>query len=450
MAIRGKDRSDQILNRINRKTAVIIITVFLFVVLIISPQLKSLIEFPAKIKVIEGEQFELNIGFPIKLTIKSDKEGILKINGDLVNSKDCLNIKRSFAIESLEQGKVQLDFKLFGLIPFKKMEVEVIPKVKVIPGGHSIGVKLRSKGVIVVGFSMIPGTDSRETCPGKEAGLQLGDLITEINDVELESVDHMAEIINNNGGKPLKLKVKRDKVYKEITLVPKYNYEDETYQIGIWIRDIAAGVGTLTFYEPNRKIFGALGHIISDVDTGKPFELGEGEIINAKVAAIEKGKRNQPGEKKGVFIEENEVIGKIIKNTKFGIYGILKTSLENPIYNKSIPVALVSQVKEGPAEILTVIDNDKIEKYDIKIIRLFNQNGPREKGMIIKITDKKLLSKTGGIIQGMSGSPIIQNGKLVGAVTHVFVNDPTKGYGIFAEWMIYESGILDNTKVSTN
>ncbi|MGI6425594.1 MAG: SpoIVB peptidase [Tepidanaerobacteraceae bacterium] len=216
------------------------------------------------------------------------------------------------------------------------------------------------------------------------------------------------------------------------------------YQIGLWVRDIAAGVGTLTFYDPNTGLYGALGHIISDADTGKIIEVGNGEIIRARVASISPGRRNQPGEKRGVFINEEQIIGNIISNTPYGIFGKSYYPFENPLYS-TLPVATINQVQEGKATILTVVEGEKIEEYDIEIQKITQQSYPNGKGMIIKIVDQELIKRTGGIVQGMSGSPIIQNGYIVGAVTHVFVNDPTKGYGIFLEWMLQEIN-----KISSN
>ena len=197
----------------------------------------------------------------------------------------------------------------------------------------------------------------------------------------------------------------------------------------------------MTFYDPNSKKYGALGHIISDIDTKKPIIVEDGKIVKSTVTSIEKGLNGNPGEKLARFSENRDIIGNITKNSPFGIFGILNKNIKNGVFDKPISIALSHEVKEGPAQIYTVIDEEKVQAYDIEIVSTIPQKFPATKGMVIKITDPKLLNKTGGIVQGMSGSPIIQDGKLVGAVTHVFVNDPTSGYGVHIEWMLSEAGI---------
>lgn len=197
----------------------------------------------------------------------------------------------------------------------------------------------------------------------------------------------------------------------------------------------------MTFYDPKSKKYGALGHVISDMDTKKPIVVEDGQIVRSTVTSIEKGSNGVPGEKLARFSEDRQIIGNITRNSPFGIFGKLSSTMENGIMDKAMPIALSHQVKEGPAKILTVVDDDQVKEFDIEIMSTIPQKFPATKGMVIKITDPKLLKKTGGIVQGMSGSPIIQNGKVVGAVTHVFVNDPTSGYGVHIEWMLNEAGI---------
>lgn len=197
----------------------------------------------------------------------------------------------------------------------------------------------------------------------------------------------------------------------------------------------------MTFYEPKSKKYGALGHVISDMDTKKPIVVEDGEIVHSTVTSIEKGSNGKPGEKLARFTGERDVIGDITRNSPFGIFGKLNRDIKNGMLDKALPIALSHQVKEGPAQILTVVDGEEVELYDIEIVSTIPQKFPATKGMVIKVTDPDLLDKTGGIVQGMSGSPIIQDGKLIGAVTHVFVNDPTSGYGVHIEWMLNEAGI---------
>jgi len=225
-------------------------------------------------------------------------------------------------------------------------------------------------------------------------------------------------------------------------VTPVQDGESGRWRVGLYIRDGASGVGTLTFYHPASRKFGALGHVIAENETKKPFEFAEGLITAADVVRIQKGKRASPGEKITKQLESGPRLGIIEKNSRFGIFGRLSGAVRNPLYPEPIPVAMASQVKEGPAEMLTVVDGQKIERFQIEIVRLMRQPTAEGKNMIVQVTDPRLLSETGGIVQGMSGSPIIQDGRLVGAVTHVFVNDPTRGYGVLIEWMLQEAGIL--------
>lgn len=320
--------------------------------------------------------------------------------------------------------------------------MQVLPDLKVIPGGQSIGVKLHSVGVLVVGFHQV-NTEEGKKSPGESAGITAGDIIIEMNGQKIEKMSDIAPFIQKAGktGESLDLLIKRDKQKIKTKLVPEKDEAEGMYRIGLYIRDSAAGIGTMTFYEPKSKKYGALGHVISDMDTKKPIVVEDGEIVRSTVTSIEKGTGGNPGEKLARFSSDRNIIGDINRNSPFGIFGTLNQTIENNISDKALPVALSNEVKEGPAEILTVIENDKVEKFNIEIVSTTPQKFPATKGMVLKITDPKLLKKTGGIVQGMSGSPIIQNGKVVGAVTHVFVNDPTSGYGVHIEWMLSEAGI---------
>jgi stage IV sporulation protein B len=280
--------------------------------------------------------------------------------------------------------------------------------------------------------------------PAKDAGIVIGDIIISINGIAVQSDAQVAEIIDESGktNHNIDILLKRNEEQQNISLSPVLCQDTKRYRIGLFVRDSAAGVGTLSFYDPNSRIYGALGHIITDSDTNQPINCEQGKIVLATVSGIQHGKRGHPGEKIGVFIEEDQLLGNIKKNTPFGIYGELNAKLPNDKYSESIPVASMNQIQIGPAEMLTVIDGQTIDKFTIEIQKINLQESPDSKGLVIKVTDQRLIEKTGGIVQGMSGSPIIQNGKLVGAVTHVFVHDPTSGYGCFLDWMLMESGII--------
>ncbi|MBM7646312.1 stage IV sporulation protein B [Scopulibacillus daqui] len=328
-----------------------------------------------------------------------------------------------------------------GHMPVKKVDVRVLPDLRLIPGGESIGVKLNTLGVLVVGYHLVD-TENGQKSPGEAAGVEVGDIITKINGKKIKSMSDVKQLVTDaKDHEPLKLNIIRhnQKITKKLT--PLKDKSDHKPQIGLYIRDSAAGIGTLTFYDPKSEKYGALGHVISDVDTKQPIVVSDGQILKSTVTAIDRGENGQPGEKIASFPADEKPIGKINKNTPFGIYGSLNQTVNNGIMNKALPIALSDEVKEGPAKILTVLNGNKVQAFDIKILSSVPQKFPATKGLVIKVTDKRLLKATGGIVQGMSGSPIIQNGKIVGAVTHVFVNDPTSGYGVHIEWMLQEAGI---------
>jgi len=394
----------------------------------------------------EGEEYYVNLWYPFSAELVCDKEDFLKINGSILQGDNKqINLNNPLLVQAVNMGRANLKIKLFGKIPIRHLTVSVLPEKKVYPGGQSIGIKLRSEGVLVVGYNEVDGR-----YPAKESGIKKGDSIIAIDGIKVEGINQAADLISSNGktGKNMSFKLKRDENQLTKEVSPIYCSNTNSYRIGLFIRDTAAGVGTLTFYDPATKKYGALGHVIVDIDTNTPIDISQGEIVKASIINIREGRRGHPGEKTGVFIEQKDIIGSIFKNTDFGIFGTLEKMENKNDYNSSpIPIASSHQVEVGPAKILTVVKGDNVEEYDVEIQRIVNKNTPSNKGFIINITDKELIGKTGGIIQGMSGSPIIQNGKIIGAITHVFVNEPTRGYGIFIEWMLLESGVFEEEEL---
>lgn len=339
-----------------------------------------------------------------------------------------------------EVGKSEFVYK-YKNIPVKKVAVEVLKKHEVIPGGQSIGVQLHTLGVLVVGHHLVNQGEQAKS-PAEHADIKVGDIILEMDGKKVKGLDDLKQIVQQAGKekRAIDVKIKRGNEYIQTKVEPTYNEQDKTYQIGLYIRDSTTGIGTISFYDRVTGKYGALGHVISDADTKKPIEIHNGKIVRSTITHIEKGNRGIPGEKQARFSMKDEQLGTIVKNSPYGIFGKINTDLIED-HHDPIPIALAKDVKKGPAHILTVIEGDNVEKFDIEIINSIPQTFPSTKGMIIKVTDERLLEKTGGIVQGMSGSPIIQDGKLVGAVTHVFVNDPTSGYGVHIEWMLQEAGI---------
>lgn len=322
------------------------------------------------------------------------------------------------------------------------VSAKTIPKgIEIYPGGQPVGVKLNTKGVLVVALSDLETSNKKIVSPAATAGIEIGDSIISINGEDIISSEQISKVINNYNGDDMKIVIERNGEKLTKILKPVRCNSDNSYKIGLWIRDSTAGVGTLTFYHEKTGIFGGLGHPITDIDTGTILSINSGEIVSSSIESVKKGMRGNPGELRGIFLNEDSILGTISKNTECGIFGKSKVKLINK-YNKPLPVALRSEIKEGPAQILTTIEGGEPCLYDIKIQKLLTQDSPGPKSMVICITDPVLLDKTGGIVQGMSGSPIIQNGKIIGAVTHVLINKPEVGYGIYIEWMLKEANIF--------
>src|SRR5699024_1658547 len=359
-----------------------------------------------------------------------------------VNTKDN-NIQAidSTHFMAVEPGKSQLTYEVAG-VPIKNIDVSVYKDKKLIPGGQSIGVQLHTKGVLVVGHHLVNG-ENEILSPGEDAKINVGDVILQINGNDIKKMEDIKPHVEEAGKnkEELKLKIKRGKKTMNTTLRPVMDHKEEEYRIGLYIRDSAAGIGTMTFYEPKSKKYGALGHTISDMDTKKPIEIHDGTIVRSSVTSIEKGNSGIPGEKQAKFSIKENKIGTITTISPFGMFAVLDHSLQYGYYDQPMSIALSHAVKEGPAKVLTVVDGEQVEEFDVEIVSSIPQKSPATKGMVVKITDAKLLEKTGGIVQGMSGSPIIQDDKIIGAVTHVFVNDPTSGYGVHIEWMLEEAGV---------
>ncbi len=417
------------------------VSLFVIASSIIALQMYTII--PRKIMIMEGEEYIYNVGAPFKIDAEVNKSGVLSLNGDIVEDNYSVNLKSPVVIKSDSLGDFKINFKLFGVIPIRSVNVNVLPKMTIIPCGNTVGVKLYTDGILVIGTSEVTGEDGKEYRPWKEAGIKKGDIIKSMNGDKLKDIEHMVKLIEKAKGKPITIKVKREKDEFKTEIHPKQSAEDSKYKLGLWVRDSTAGIGTLTFYDPNTNYFGALGHGITDVDTGELLTVGEGTIIQSKIVSIRKGQKGKPGELKGIFMQNQDAIGNIRFNNECGIYGLYNGNIDNE-FMKPMPVALRTQAKEGKAYILSNVQGEKVEKFEIEIQKVNRQNELQSKGMIIKITDHNLLALTGGIVQGMSGSPIIQDGKIVGAVTHVFVNDPTKGYGIFIDSMLKTTENLIN------
>lgn len=324
---------------------------------------------------------------------------------------------------------------IFGVIPLKTVEVSVYDRVSLYPGGMTFGVRLHTNGVMLVGMTDVT-TENGSARPAYDAGLRINDLITKINGSPVTDVDEVIEKITGSEGKPVSVTVLRDGSELSFEITPIYSPTDDDYKAGIWIRDSAAGIGTVTYINPADNSFAGLGHGITDVDTGSLMPMLDGTVSDVTISGITKGRAGFPGEIMGYFSSEKE--GSLYGNTRTGIYGkfsSLPASITSALGGKPMPIALKSEVKAGPAIIYSTDGKNGVASYDVKISDI-NKNDSEFKNFIIEVTDPDLIELTGGIIQGMSGSPVIQNGHIIGAVTHVMINNPEKGYGIFIENML--------------
>ncbi|MBU3161433.1 SpoIVB peptidase [Clostridium frigoris] len=363
-------------------------------------------------------------------------------SNNIINEKVNTNnvFSDHYIIEKDKSSKIDMD----DLLKAKSTILKDNQNIMVYPGGQPIGVKLNTKGVLVVALSDIDGISGKMQSPAANAGVEIGDSIIRINNIVINHAEDITKFVNKEKNLELTLKIQRRNEPKtfDINVKPIIDSSDGKQKIGLWVRDSTAGVGTLTLYDSKTNKFAALGHPITDSDTGTILSVNDGVIISSNIVSIKKGTRGTPGELRGLFIDENKIKGQLINNTECGIFGNGTQSLINNKFNKPMKVGLRNEIKEGEAQILTTINGNQPQLFKIQIQKLLPQNTAGSKSMIIKITDPRLLEKTGGIVQGMSGSPIIQNNKIVGAVTHVLINKPDVGYGIYIEWMLKDAGIL--------
>lgn len=401
----------------------------ILVLIVVYTYVIAIQSIPDNIVILEGENISFKTLFGLKANLMDQNEVIETLSNNQTNKIS-------------QTGKKTVKLSLFKDIFVKNVDVDVLPKTTVIPVGSVAGIKLYTSGVLVVGMSEIEGIDNKKYKPYENTGIAEGDTIISINDKEISSTEDLINNVNESKGEKVKIGFRHDENVKECSIEPVQTSSNE-YKLGLWVRDSEAGVGTVSFYEPSTKSFGALGHGITDIDTEQLINIASGEFITTKILNIVKGESGNPGRIQGT-IDNQKNIGIISKNTKFGVYGKVDNLSSLKIdTSKEMEVALRDEIKTGKATIMCSVENDKVEEYEIEIEKIYKDNNYDNKSMLIKITDKRLLDKTGGIIQGMSGSPIIQNGKFIGAVTHVLVNNPTEGYGVFGDIMIKQMKSVD-------
>lgn len=387
-------------------------------------------KIPETLRVFSGQEQNISFDIPVSGTVyNTEQEPVMQFP-----------VTDRLTLFAQESQNYQLRLKLLGIVPIRDVEVRVTGERTLIPVGMPVGIYMKAKAAMVIGIGEFIGSDGMKYAPSRYL-LQEGDYILQVNGQEISGKKELIRLIKESEGKPMNLLVERKGEQFPLLVQPRAD-ANGVYKLGIWIRDNAQGVGTMTFMEENGN-FGALGHGINDVDTGTLMELQYGELYHTDIIGIRKGSVGSPGELTGLIsYQESNRIGSIEANTKRGIFGNLNNGFAEEIavcsdYLHKMPVGTKQEIEVGQATILTGVDGT-IKEYEIRIEKINFHSGTESREIELTVTDPELLSKTGGIIQGMSGSPILQNGKLIGAVTHVLVGDPTKGFGIFIEEMLEE------------
>ena len=395
-------------------------------------------QIPDSIFLTKGSSRTVEFHLPFSAKISADTKDVIQFSGTSLKD-EIYGMDEPLIMTTQNSGSTSVSFDLFGLIPLKQIEVTVGDQVLLYPGGQSIGVMLYTDGALIVGNSAIQQRDGSTVNPAELAGLKPGDIIKKVDGIEVNDAEHLSELVSLSSSHVLQLTILRDGAELLRSIEAVCDTEGQ-YKLGVWIRDSTAGVGTLTFYEPETETFAGLGHAITDADTGSTLRVRDGEIILSEITEVIKGQEGTPGELRGSFDPRREVLGEITKNTPYGIYGKGDGEEISAIFSEPMVAAARDEVCEGDALIYCSIDDSGVKAYSCRIEEIRPQKTQQQKSFVIRVTDPDLLSRTGGIVQGMSGSPIIQNDRIIGAVTHVFVDDPTRGYGVYIDWMLEEVG----------
>lgn len=386
---------------------------------------------PEKIFIFQNKETEFNFSLPIEANIQEEDAEVISNHTEKVKENIVFSFQEPFSLYSQKKGSYDINLKLFGIIPIRRINVDVIEEKKLIPSGQTVGIEVNTNGVLVLGTGEVIGRDGRKAEPARNI-VSTGDYIKSVNGETVETKEELVEELGKIKEGVTYLTLERKGELIDVA-VEGVETKDGAYKLGIWVRDDTQGIGTMTYITEDGE-FGALGHGINDVDTGVLLDVCSGNIYESGIYRVVKGQKGTPGELSG-YIKRNEEakLGTITKNTAHGIKGKYQKLIPDTWEKKSI--ALKQEVKKGKGSILCQIGTS-VEEYEIEIEKIYTNSTSKSKGMVIHITDEKLLEQTNGIVQGMSGSPILQNDKIVGAVTHVFVQDPHRGYGTFIEYML--------------
>ena len=384
-----------------------------------SPWVREAASLPDALTLTSGQKFVVQTGLPMLAASDGGAVSVLASQDERVT------------ISAEAGGQTSVTFSLLGLIPVHETRVNVVEERTLIPGGQAVGVALKTRGVLVVSDA------------AKGRALRAGDVILSAEGKNVESTKALSEQVGTAQTDTVRLEVLRGGQTITVDAQAEPDPSDGRRKLGVWVRDSTAGVGTLTYIDPVNQAYGALGHAIVDADTGRLLAAREGAILHASIVGVTKGQSGKAGELKGNFLKAGEQIGSLMENCEYGIYGVLDDMPENLLYPQGLRAGARSAVHTGAASIIATVDGGGPKEYGVEIVRCFAQSEPSQKGMILRVTDERLLEKTGGIVQGMSGSPILQDGRIIGAVTHVYLSDATQGYGMYIEWMLEKSDAMD-------
>lgn len=385
---------------------------------------------PSVINVRAGEEESLQLGIPARAEIVSvSDQGVSNIPEGAVD----IDLSRPVTVKMASDSAYQMQVRLFGFLPFKQVGINVIEDQELIPVGVPIGIYVETEGVLVVGTGEFQGADGMSCSPGKNI-VKSGDYVRKVNGVEIHEKEELIRMVEESGGEAVKLTVERNGEIMDLQIKPQQDVNN-AYKIGVWVRDNAQGVGTMTYIDSQGN-FGALGHGINDVDTSTLMHMEGGMLYETSIVEIKKGAVGNPGEMTGMIVySDDRILGEINSNSSRGIFGSCNSRALALGAEEPLPIGLKQEIQKGTAQILCTVDGTP-KYYDVEITEIHLDHDNVNRGIELKVTDERLLEITGGIVQGMSGSPIIQNGKFIGAVTHVLVQDSTRGYGIFIENML--------------
>lgn len=389
---------------------------------------------PDHIWIVQGKEENFNFHVPMTGVVEKDGLEVFGNQSPEVEKEEVhVDLNKDFSMKSTNQGSYSMVCRLFGIFEVKEVAVDVVEEENVIPCGIPVGIYVKTEGVLVIGTGTVTGTDGMNYEPAANI-VKSGDYIKTIEEQVVKSKEDVINAINQSGGNSVVLGIWREGEYIELQVKSVKTGENE-YKLGIWIRDDLAGVGTLTYCDSAGN-YGALGHPVSDMDTGTKVRMSEGTLYEAQIAGITKGEKGHPGEVTGLITYLDQFkLGSVEENTDVGIYGKIERIPEELQGTQYYPIGMKQEVQEGSAKIVSYLSGERKE-YEIQIIGMDYSSSNVNKGILFEVTDSELLEMTGGIVQGMSGSPIIQNDKIIGAVTHVFVQDSARGYGVFVEQMM--------------